>query len=250
MAKTKASKDISVKEKLDILYNLQNVVSEIDRIRILRGELPVEVQELEDEIEGLRTRKYKCDDEIHEVNRYKTERINFIKEAEAAIARYTEQLETVRNNREYDSLTKEIEYQNLEIQFLEKKIGEDENAIARLDKTRIELEDLIDDRLKDLEEKQSQLDEIINETRVEEARLKEKAQTLLQSLDERLATAFKRIRKAARNGLAVATVEREACSGCFNKIPPQQQLEIKTHKKIIVCEYCGRILADKEETEE
>lgn len=249
MAK-KLEQEISVEDKLKMLYDLQEVVSEIDRIRTLRGELPIEVQELEDEIEGLHTREAKCNEDIQKLKRFISERKNFIQQSQTAIAKYTAQLDTVRNNREYDSLSKEIEYQNLEVTFLEKKIGEDQQAIENIKEVLSEVQEIITERTKDLEVKKSQLDEIISETKLEEEKLRDKAKKIEAKLDDRLVKAFKRIRKAARNGLAVSTVERDACSGCFNKIPPQKQLEIKTRKKVIVCEYCGRILVDKEFGEE
>ncbi|KGN92133.1 zinc ribbon domain protein [Porphyromonas sp. COT-108 OH2963] len=250
MAKKKVEQEISIEEKLKVLYDLQDVMSEVDRIRILRGELPIEVQELEDEIAGLQTRQSKCEADIAEIKKIIADRKVRIKEAQTAIEKYTAQLDSVRNNREYESLTKEIEYQSLEIQFLEKKIGEDEGVIKHIKSVLEEIMEVVSERSKDLEEKKGLLDEIVSETKVEEEKLREKASKLETKLDERLSKAFKRIRKSARNGLAVSTVDRESCSGCFNKIPPQKQLEIKTRKKVVVCEYCGRILVDKNLGEE
>jgi len=238
--------EMTVEEKLKALYNLQQVVSEIDKIRTLRGELPLEVQDLEDEIEGLETRLNNLDLEIKKLNDAILSKKNEIKEAELLIKKYEAQQSNVRNNREYDSLSKEIEFQKLEIELCEKRIKEYTNELSSKKELIEASRDLYEDRKKDLESKKSELDEIINETKVEEERLMEKAEVIKKNIEERLLTAFERIRKNALNGLAVVTVERDACGGCFNKIPPQRQLDIKNRKKIIVCEYCGRILVDDE----
>lgn len=247
MAKKKVEvTDYTVEEKLEALYKLQLVVSEIDRIRTFRGELPLEVQELEDEIEGRKTRRTKLESEIEQLNRYITERKHKIAEAQDIIAQVTKQLEDIRNNREYDALNKEIEFQNLEIQFCEKKITEDKISIEQITEVLNQLNAEIVERQAVLDEKQSELNEIIAETKQDEERLRMEAKEIEERIEPRLLTAFKRTRKASRNGLSVVTIEREACAGCFNKIPPQRQLDVKLRKKIIVCEYCGRILVDPE----
>ena len=236
--------DLTVEEKLKTLYQLQAALSAIDEKRALRGELPLEVQDLEDEIEGLTTRVEKIQNEIAEFQRAITQKKGEIVEAEASVARYKSQLDEVKNNREYDTLSKEIEFQTLEIELCNKKIRE---ANARIQEKKNELqanEEVIAERQGDLDMKKSELEEIMTETRAEEDKLKEKVKDLESKIETRLLTSFKRIRKNARNGLGIVYVQRDACGGCFNKIPPQRQLDIKMHKKIIVCEYCGRIMID------
>ena len=238
--------DLTVEEKLKTLYQLQAALSSIDEKRALRGELPLEVQDLEDEIEGLTTRVEKIKAEIADFQRAIAQKKGEIVEAEASVARYKNQLNDVKNNREYDTLSKEIEFQTLEIELCNKKIRE---ANARIQEKQEELkaaEALIGERNGDLEVKKAELEEIVAETRAEEDKLKEKVKDLESRIETRLLTSFKRIRKNARNGLGVVYVQRDACGGCFNKIPPQRQLDIKMHKKIIVCEYCGRIMIDPE----
>jgi hypothetical protein len=239
-------KDISIEEKLRALYELQSVVSEIDKIKTLRGELPLEVQDLEDEITGLKTRLANFDDEIrnHEVaiNNKKIA----IKESQVLISKYTEQQNNVRNNREYDSLTKEVEFQNLEIQLSEKRIREFTSEMNDKKEQISNSKMLLKEREEDLLRKKRELQEITEETKIEEEKLKAKSDKIESFIEPRLLTAFKRIRKNARNGLAVVTIQRDACGGCFNKIPPQRQLDIASRKKIIVCEYCGRIMVDKD----
>ena len=238
--------DLTVEEKLKTLYQLQSALSAIDEKRALRGELPLEVQDLEDEIAGLTTRVEKIQNEISEFQRAITQKKGEIVEAEASVARYKSQLDEVKNNREYDTLSKEIEFQTLEIELCNKKIRE---ANARIQEKKSELqanEEVIKERQGDLEMKKSELEEIMTETRAEEEKLKEKVKDLESKIETRLLTSFKRIRKNARNGLGIVYVQRDACGGCFNKIPPQRQLDIKMHKKIIVCEYCGRIMIDPE----
>ena len=238
--------DLSVEEKLKTLYQLQTALSSIDEKRALRGELPLEVQDLEDEIEGLTTRVEKIKNEIGEFQRAITLKNGEINEAKASVERYKEQLNEVKNNREYDMLSKEIEFQSLEIELCNKKIREAAAKVAdrteELNRTR----ENIDNRQQDLDEKKNELSEIMQETREEEEKLKEKARELETKIEPQLLTSFKRIRKNARNGLGIVYVQRDACGGCFNKIPPQRQLDVKMHKKIIVCEYCGRILVDPE----
>ncbi|HPS62924.1 MAG TPA: C4-type zinc ribbon domain-containing protein [Bacteroidales bacterium] len=235
---------MTIEKKLIALYNLQQVDSQIDKIRIIRGELPLEVQDLEDEIAGLETRIENYNQETEAMERSITEKKNAVKDALAMIKKYEEQQMNVRNNREYDSLTKEIEYQNLEIQLAEKRTREYQ-ANLEMKKEEIEhYEKQLNDRKNDLEIKRNELDDIIAETEKEENELIKVSENNTQFIEERLLTAYSRIRKNARNGLAVVQIERDACGGCFNKIPPQHQLDIRMHKKIIVCEYCGRILVD------
>jgi len=238
--------DLSVEEKLKALYQLQTTLSSIDEKRAIRGELPLEVEELEDEIVGLNTRVERIETEIQEFQDAISQRKREIVEAEQSIERYKQQLNEVRNNREYDTLSKEIEFQELEVQLCNKKIRE---ALTKIEEKKQDLErnnEVIKDRKMALEEKKNELDEIVAETRTEEDRLKLKAKELELKIEPRLLTSFKRIRKNARNGLGIVYVNRDACGGCFNKIPPQRQLDIKIHKKIIVCEYCGRIMIDPE----
>lgn len=242
----KDPQEFSVEEKLSSLYQLQLIFSEIDRIKTLRGELPLEVEDLEDEVAGLRTRIGNITADIETIKAEETKRRAKIEEAKALIEKYTADQDNVRNNREYDLLAKEIEFQSLEVEFCEKKLRqyatERKNKEADIDAT----EALLADRIKDLDEKRSELDEIITETKEEEEKLRERAKSLETTIEPRLLQSFKRIRKNTRNGLGVVYVQRDACGGCFNKIPPQRQLDIKMRKKIIVCEYCGRIMIDPE----
>ncbi|GMT46218.1 MAG: hypothetical protein IEMM0006_2050 [bacterium] len=238
--------EVSVEQKLTALYSLQQIDSQIDKIKIVRGELPLEVEDLEDEIAGLETRIANFQEEKDKFEQFITEKNESIIESNALIKKYTEQQMNVRNNREYDSLTKEIEFQNLEIQLSEKKIKE---AKFRIDGIVADMKDAsekLEMRQQDLAAKKSELTGIIAETEKEEDELVKKSQQNENFIEERLLTAYKRIRTNARNGLAVVQIERDACGGCFNKIPPQHQLDIKLHKKIIVCEYCGRILVDED----
>ena len=238
--------DLSVEEKLKTLFQLQTALSSIDEKRAFRGELPLEVQDLEDEIEGLNTRVEKIQNEISDFQKAIVQKKGEISDAEASVARYKSQLDDVKNNREYDTLSKEIEFQTLEIELCNKKIREANN---RIEERKADLDssmELIKERQEDLDIKKSELDEIIAETRAEEDKLKDKVKDLESKIETRLLTSFKRIRKNARNGLGIVYVQRDACGGCFNKIPPQRQLDVKMHKKIIVCEYCGRIMIDPE----
>ena len=245
MAKKDPS-ELSVEERLKTLYQLQTALSAIDEKRALRGELPLEVQDLEDEIAGLTTRVEKIAADIDEYQKAITQKKGEIADAEASVERYKTQLNEVKNNREYDTLSKEIEFQTLEIELCNKKIREANNKIADKEQEKANSEALIAERQGDLEVKKSELEEIMEETRVEEEKLKEQVKSLEAKIEGRLLTSFKRIRKNARNGLGIVYVQRDACGGCFNKIPPQRQLDIKMHKKIIVCEYCGRIMIDPE----
>ena len=238
--------DLSVEEKLKTLYQLQTTLSAIDEKKALRGELPLEVQDLEDEIAGLNTRVEKIKGEIDDFQQAIIQKKGEIEDAKASVERYKSQLNDVKNNREYDTLSKEIEFQELEIELCNKKIREAGVKVEDRNKDLAQAEELIKDRQIALEEKKSELDEIMGETRAEEEKLKEKAKELELKIEERLLTSYKRIRKNARNGLGIVYVQRDACGGCFNKIPPQRQLDIKMHKKIIVCEYCGRIMIDPE----
>lgn len=238
--------DMPVEQRLKSLYQLQTKLSEIDKIRTLRGELPLEVEDLEDEIEGLTHRLGRFNDEIVELESEIATKRDIIANAQEAIKRYEEQLNDVRNNREYDLLKKEIEFQTLEIELQNKKITQAQTAIEA---KRHEIEvgtAALEVRRTDLSVKKSELDEIIADTKAEEEKLREQAKNLELAIDPRLLTAFKRIRKSSRNGLGIVYVQRDACGGCFNKIPPQRQLDIRMRKKIIVCEYCGRIMIDPE----
>lgn len=235
---------VSVEKKLKALYNLQLIDSHIDKIRIVRGELPLEVQDLEDEIAGLDTRIEKYTLETESLKEQVDEKKNAMIESEALIKKYEEQQMNVRNNREYDSITKELEFQSLEIQLCEKRIKEFsfklENINAEIEKSNV----ILTERKNDLDIKKNELEDIIIDTENEEKELTEKSIKNQKFVAPRMVVAYQRIRKNARNGLAVVKIERDACGGCFNKIPPQHQLDIRMHKKIIVCEYCGRILVD------
>jgi predicted nucleic acid-binding Zn-ribbon protein len=247
MEKTKTHEsEISVEERLRALFSLQLVDSEIDKIKTLRGELPLEVQDLEDEIVGLETRLGNLRDEVTNLEKNALKKNNEIADSEGLIKKYEEQQKNVRNNREFDSLSKEIEYQNLEIELFNKKIREFNFQIDEKKVVITESEVTLADRQADLENKKSELDEIISDTQKEEEGLYKKSDKIQAVIEERLLTAYKRIRLNARNGLAVVSIQRDACGGCFNQIPPQRQLDIKSRKKIIVCEYCGRILVDDE----
>jgi predicted nucleic acid-binding Zn-ribbon protein len=238
--------DLSVEERLKTLFQLQQALSAIDEKKALRGELPLEVEDLEAEIEGLNTRIERIESEIGEFDRAISQKKGEIIDAQNSVERYKQQLNEVRNNREYDTLSKEIEYQSLEIELCNKKINEAQHRIAEKQEELQGNQNVLKEKQGDLDMKKSELDEIMDETRAEEEKLKEKAKELEAKIEPRLLTSFKRIRKNARNGLGIVYVQRDACGGCFNKIPPQRQLDIKMHKKVIVCEYCGRILIDPE----
>ena len=245
MAKKEVA-DLSVEEKLKTLYQLQTTLSGIDEKKALRGELPLEVQDLEDELEGLNIRVDKIKHDIADAEAAIQGNQQLIQEAQKSVERYQHQLDEVKNNREYDTLTKEIEYQSLEIELANKKIREAAMAIEERQRDLEIAQKTISERQIDLDEKRDELDEIMQETREEEEKLKAHAKELELKIEPRLLTSFKRIRKNARNGLGIVYVQRDACGGCFNKIPPQRQLDIRMHKKIIVCEYCGRILVNPE----
>lgn len=242
MAKTAAKKEASVSEKLDSLYQLQLIDSEIDRIRTIRGELPLEVQDLEDELEGLDTRIEKLNEEVSTLEQEISDRKNGNKEAELAISKYKEQQNNVRNNREFESISKEIEYQELEIKLNEKRSKEAKAKIAHKKEVLDEANERRSMRAEDLNSKKSELDEIIAETQAQEEKLMKKSASALKGLEDRLSSAYTRLRSNAKNGLAVVPVDRDSCGGCFNKIPPQRQLDIEVKKKVIACEHCGRIL--------
>ena len=242
-AKIKEKVDASVEGKLKNLYQLQLIDSKIDRLRTVRGELPLEVSDLEDTVAGLETRLKNVTEEVAELENSLNEKKQAVKDFQANIKKYEAQQGKVRNNREYDAITKEVEFQNLEIQLAEKRMKEAKAGIALkselLEKSKVEFEE----RSKDLKAKKSELDEIIAETEKEEKDLLKESETASSNIEDRLLNAYKRIRANSRNGLAVVAVERDACGGCYNKIPPQRQLDIRLNKKIIVCEHCGRILA-------
>ncbi len=238
--------EMSVEEKLKALYQLQTLVSEIDKIKTLRGELPLEVQDLEDEVTGLTTRIEKIKGEIEDLKSNIASKKIEIETAKASIEKYKGQQENVRNNREFDVLSKEIEFQTLEVELCEKRIKEYTAAAKSKEEDIAKSTETLEERKKDLEVKKTELDDIISETKQEEEKLREKAKTVEATIEPRLLQAFKRIRKNSHNGLAITYVQRDACGGCFNKIPPQKQMDIRMRKKIIVCEYCGRIMIDPE----
>jgi len=237
--------DYSIEQKLTALFSLQLIDSQIDKIRIIRGELPLEVQDLEDEVAGLETRLNRFKDEIDVLEKQTTERKAAILDAKEAIKKYESQQNKVRNNREYESLNKEIEFQNLEIQLQDKRIKEANWQLEQKRKDLEEIQETFEERSNDLEAKKTELNEIIAETEVEEKELLKISGDHKKKIEQRLISSYDKIRESVRNGLAVVVVERDACGGCFNKIPPQRQAEIKMHKKISVCEHCGRILVDE-----
>jgi uncharacterized protein len=243
-AKIKEKIDASIEGKLKNLYQLQLIDSKIDKLRTVRGELPLEVSDLEDTVAGLETRLANVTEEVAELENQLNEKKQNIKDFQANIKKYEAQQNKVRNNREYDAVTKEIEFQNLEIQLAEKRMKEAKASITikseLLEKSKIEFEE----RSKDLNAKKSELEEIVAETEKEEKELIKDSERESATIEDRLLNAYKRIRANSRNGLAVVAVERDACGGCYNKIPPQRQLDIRLNKKIIVCEHCGRVLVD------
>ena len=246
MAKSSVSEkekiEASVEEKLHALYELQIIDSKIDRIRTVRGELPLEIKDLEDSVEQLATRLEKMQEEMRQSETIISDKKNLMKDAESMIKKYKSQQNKVRNNREYESLTKEIEFQTLEISLAEKKIKEYKATLTTKKEQVEQQEEDLKERKSRLKEKQGELDEIIAETEKEETALLKKSAIAEDKIEDRLLQAYKRIRANTRNGLAVVPVERDACGGCFSKIPPQRQLDIKLHKKLLVCEHCGRML--------
>ncbi len=247
MAETDA---IAMEEKLRTLYKIQLTDSKIDKIHLLRGELPLEVQDLEDEIAGLQTRIAKAEDEIRTLEAANAESRHTIENAKAAISKYEEQRNNVKNNREYDSLSKEIEFQELDQQVCLKRIKENDITINEKREAAENAKQLLELKNADLEEKKKELETIVEETAKEEEELLKIKEELSSRVDQRMLVAYDRVRSNAHNHLAVVTVRRDACGGCFNKIPPQKQLDIKESRKIIVCEYCGRILVNSDFEEE
>jgi predicted nucleic acid-binding Zn-ribbon protein len=243
-AETKS--DITVEEKLRSLFKLQVIDTQIDKIRIVRGELPLEVQDLEDELAGLQTRVQNLEDEMAQLDESINDKKNAIKDALAAIKKYESQQGNVRNNREYDSINKEIEYQTLDIQLSEKRIKEFKAGIEAKQVLVEQAKATLAERTGDLEAKKAELADIVAETEKDEEKLVVESEKAAKKIEERLFLAYKRVRTNAINGLAVVAIQRDACGGCFNKIPPQRQMDLRLRKKIIVCEYCGRILVDPE----
>lgn len=244
--KSVSPSEMTVAERLQKLYQLQTVLTKIDEIRTVRGELPLEVQDLENEVEGLHSRIVNAQEDVknatNDINRWQEEK----RVAQDAIARSEEKLDHVQNSREYDALTKEIEYQELEIQLRDKRINKVEEERQARQATIEESEKLRAERIEELEHKKGELDSIIAETKMQEDSLREDAQKIEGQIEPRLLQSFKRIRSNSYNGLGIVTVDRDACGGCLNKIPPQRQIDVRMRKKIIVCEYCGRILIDPE----
>jgi predicted nucleic acid-binding Zn-ribbon protein len=238
------AEDFSVEQKLTNLYKLQTTLSEIDKIKTLRGELPLEVQDLEDEVAGLQTRVQNFVLDIKDIDTTIGQQRIKITDSNTLINKYKEQLDNVRNNREFDSLSKEIEFQGLEVELAEKKIKEFTAESKMINEEIVKCKKTLEERQIDLRSKKEELNGIVSETKIQEEQLREKAKQLETTIEPRLLAAFKRIRKSARNGLAVVYIQRDACGGCFNKIPPQRQLDIKLRKKTIVCEHCGRIMID------
>ena len=238
------AEDLSVEQKLANLYKLQTTLSEIDKIKTLRGELPLEVQDLEDEVAGLQTRIQNFTLDIKELDTAIGQQRIKITDSNGLINKYKTQLDNVRNNREFDNLSKEIEFQGLEVELAEKRIREFTADSKLITEEIAKSKKALEERQVDLKSKKEELNGIISETKIQEEQLREKAKQLETTIEARLLAAFKRIRKSARNGLAVVYIQRDACGGCFNKIPPQRQLDIKLRKKTIVCEHCGRIMID------
>ncbi|MCQ2345438.1 MAG: C4-type zinc ribbon domain-containing protein [Paludibacteraceae bacterium] len=245
MAK-KEEKELTIEEKLKALYELQQVDSKIDELRILAGELPQEVKDMGDEVEGLKTRLQNIENAIKECEMQISDHRVRMENANASIARYKEQQDNVRNNREYDNLNKEIEYQQLDIELSQKKIRNYTTEMTTKQEEKAKTIADIEERTFDLNQKRTELDSILQETKAETEALVIRSAELEKHIDDRLLTAFKRIRKNAHNGLAVVKVERDSCGGCHAKVPAQRQLDIRQRKKIIVCEFCGRILVDPE----
>ncbi len=247
MAAKTAVKELSVDEKLQQLWELQQIDTKIDKIQILKGELPIEVKELEDEIEGLHTRLKNAEDEVTELEEEVKNRKNAKSLAKELISRYEKQQNNVKNNREYDALSKEIELQKLEMQLCDKKIADATNKIDAKKEAVEATEEIITEREKHLKKKKKELEKIIEETEIEEKELQKDSDKHAKKIEDRLLKGYRRIRGAYKNGLAVVAVVRDACGGCYAKIPPQRQMEIRQHKRLITCEHCGRILVSWEE---
>ncbi len=237
----------TVAQKLEALTKLQNIDSELDEIKTVRGALPEEVSDLEDEIIGYETRVQNYNQDLEDIDEQISSNKQSIKEAEKLIKKYQEQQMNVRNNREYDAITKELELQQLEIQILEKKINESKGKIENKNQEIEGTKQLLEERTKDMESKKDELDGLISESEEEEKHLLSKREKASKDIEERLLLSYNKIRGSANNGLAVVKVARDACGGCFNIVPPQRQADIRDKKKIIVCEHCGRILADADE---
>ena len=243
--KKELQEELSVEERLQRLYELQQIDSHIDKIKTLRGELPLEVQDLEDEIAGLETRMENLQNDLIEIDKVISAKKQEIEKSGELIKKYSEQLNNVRNNREYDALNKEVEFQKLEIELQNKRIREAQTSRHEKEEMLNSSKTQYEEKKQDLEAKKTELNSIIGETHKEEEMLMAQSEKTSENIEERLLTAYQKIRNNARNGLAVVAVDRDACGGCFNHIPPQRQLDIRSRKKIIVCEYCGRILIDK-----
>ncbi|MBK5284403.1 MAG: hypothetical protein JJE25_03285 [Bacteroidia bacterium] len=237
-------KESSVEDKLKALYILQQVDSNIDKIRTVRGELPMEVTDLEDEIAGLETRIANSDGELAQLDEMIAKRKLAMKDSQALIKKYESQQGKVKNNREYESIVKEIEYQNLEMQLAEKRIKEHKFEIQNKKTVLESSKEVLAERKAELETKKAELDSIVAETKKEETILQKTSADAAKLIEDRLYQAYKKVREQARNGLAVVAIQRDSCGGCFNQVPPQRQLDIRQHKKVIVCEHCGRILVD------
>ena len=250
MAKNTKTITISVEDKLKALYELQKIDSSIDKIRIVRGELPLEIEDLNDTISGLKTRLEKFNLELSKINEGIVENKNTVSLANELIKKYEKQLKNIKNNREFNSLTKEIEFQNLEIELSEKKQKENKAKVLHKKEIIDACQAQIDEKQSELDLKNNELDSIIKDTEKEENALLKKLKNAEKLIDGRLLDGYKRIRSKVSNGLAVVSVERDACGGCFSQIPPQRQLDIKLHKKVIVCEHCGRIMIDSKTFEE
>ena len=238
--------EISIEEKLRQLYTLQKIDSKIDEIEVLKGELPMEVSDLEDEITGLETRLKNLNETVKDIEKEGQKFTSRITEGETLIKKYTKQLDDVKNNREFDALNKELEMQKLEIQLAEKKAKENGDKVAVKNAVVKEVKDKLKSKKTNLDLKKEELKSIIAKTEKEEKALRKSASAAEENIDERLLKAYHRIRKNYRNGLALVTIERDSCGGCFNQIPPQIQLEVSQRKKILACEHCGRILVDNE----
>ncbi|MDR0333123.1 MAG: C4-type zinc ribbon domain-containing protein [Dysgonamonadaceae bacterium] len=241
-----ADQEIPVEEKLKSLYKLQSYLSEIDRIKTLRGELPLEVADLDDDIAGLGTRIGNHEVDLKQLEENANKQKGKIETSKIKVERYTQQLDNVRNSKEYDHLSKEIEFETLEMELAEKHIREYAEKVKDIKEKIAVSNERLQEKKTDLEHKKKELDDIVSETKSQEEKLREKAKKTETTIEVRLLTAFKRIRKNARNGLGIVPIQRGACGGCFNKIPPQKQMDIKLGKKIIVCEYCGRIMIDSD----
>lgn len=246
MARKKVEQEVSVEDKLKALHKLQSYLSEVDRIKTLRGELPLEVADLDDEIAGLGTRINNYELETKQLEEKTNLSKGKIDTSKIKIEKYTKQLDNVRNSKEYDHLSKEIEFETLEIELAEKHIREFKQEMTNIAESIKEANELLKEKTADLDHKKKELEDIVSETKAQEEKIREKAKKTETTIEPRLLSAFKRIRKNARNGLGLVPIQRGACGGCFNKIPPQKQMDIKLGKKVIVCEYCGRIMIDPE----